>query len=191
MFRTISELFLPFRPFKRQQASDKLRFLHKSYMRANQNGGLLLREKQARQLSTCLSKPLTVTMTAVTMTMEPWNHGTIEPLNEKSQIAQEYGLLPAGARQQWPPQLTFPFVQSMTKTGKHGTVHGNFPLVSTSITVSTCELVACLGADPWGPRVPVEVTAPMVTGKIPFCNGKKNTSLICLCKVTVSSSLIR
>ena len=34
------------------------------------------------------------------MTIEPWNHGTIEPLNEKSQIAQEYGLLTAIARQQ-------------------------------------------------------------------------------------------
>ena len=28
------------------------------------------------------------------------NHGTIEPLNEKSQIAQEYGLLLADVRQQ-------------------------------------------------------------------------------------------
>ena len=28
------------------------------------------------------------------------NHGTMEPLNYKSQIAQEYGLLPADARQQ-------------------------------------------------------------------------------------------
>ena len=32
--------------------------------------------------------------------MEPLNHWTIEPLNEKSQIAQEYGLLPADVRQQ-------------------------------------------------------------------------------------------
>ena len=32
--------------------------------------------------------------------MEPLNHRTIEPLNQKSQIAQEYGLLPADARQQ-------------------------------------------------------------------------------------------
>ena len=44
---------------KRQQTSDKLRFLHRSYKRAKQNGWLLLREKQARQLSTFLSKPLT------------------------------------------------------------------------------------------------------------------------------------
>ena len=56
MFRTIRlELFLPFSRLKRQQASDKLRFLQRSYMRAKQNGGLLLSEKQARQLS----KPLT------------------------------------------------------------------------------------------------------------------------------------
>ena len=38
---------------KIQQASDKLPFLHRSYMRAKQNSGLLLREKQARQLSIC------------------------------------------------------------------------------------------------------------------------------------------
>ena len=77
MFRTILlELFLPFRPFK--QTSDKLRFLHRSYMRAKQNGGLLLREKQARQLSTCLSKPLTAQRCGHRW---PWNHGNIEPLN--------------------------------------------------------------------------------------------------------------
>ena len=34
------------------------------------------------------------------MTIEPLNHGTMEPLNQKSQIAQEYGLLPADARKQ-------------------------------------------------------------------------------------------
>ena len=32
--------------------------------------------------------------------MEPWDHGTIEPSNQKSQMDQEYGLLPADARQQ-------------------------------------------------------------------------------------------
>ena len=32
--------------------------------------------------------------------MEPLNHQTMEPSNQKSQIAQEYGLLPADARQQ-------------------------------------------------------------------------------------------
>ena len=31
---------------------------------------------------------------------EPWNHGTIEPLNQKSQMDQEYSLLAADARQQ-------------------------------------------------------------------------------------------
>ena len=61
---------------KRQQTSDKLRFLHRSYMRAKQNGGLLLREKQARQLSTCLSKPLTAKRCSHRLTIEPWNHGT-------------------------------------------------------------------------------------------------------------------
>ena len=34
------------------------------------------------------------------MTIEPWNNGTIEPPNQKSQMDQEYGLLPADARQQ-------------------------------------------------------------------------------------------
>ena len=61
---------------KRQQTSDKLRFLHRSYMRAKQNGGLLLREKQARQLSTCWSKLLTAKRYSHRLTIEPWNHGT-------------------------------------------------------------------------------------------------------------------
>ena len=34
------------------------------------------------------------------MTIEPWNHGAMEPSNQKSQMDQEYGLLPADARQQ-------------------------------------------------------------------------------------------
>ena len=81
--------------------NDKLRFLHRSYMRAKQNGGLLLREKQARQLSTCLSKPLTAQRCSHRLI----EHRTMEPLNEKSQIAQEYGLLPADARQQLPRDI--------------------------------------------------------------------------------------
>ena len=44
-------------------------------MRAKQNGGLLLREKQARQLSTCLSKPLTAQRCSHKWTIEPWNYG--------------------------------------------------------------------------------------------------------------------
>ena len=44
---------------KRQQTFDGLRFLHRSYMRTKQNGGLLLREKQARQLSTRLNRNCT------------------------------------------------------------------------------------------------------------------------------------
>ena len=55
---------------KRQQASDKLRFLHRSYMKVKQNGGLLLREKQARELSTCLTDHGIIQ-----------NHGTIERKN--------------------------------------------------------------------------------------------------------------
>ena len=34
------------------------------------------------------------------MTIEPWSHGTIQPSNHNSQMDQEYGLLPADARQQ-------------------------------------------------------------------------------------------
>ena len=34
------------------------------------------------------------------MTIEPWNHGTMEPSNQKSHMDQEYGLLLADARQQ-------------------------------------------------------------------------------------------
>ena len=60
-------------------------------MRAKQNGRLLLREKQACQLSTCLNKPLIA---------QCCSHRLIEPLNKKSQIAQEYGLWPADAQQQ-------------------------------------------------------------------------------------------
>ena len=44
-------------------------------MRAKQNGGLLLREKQARQLSTCLSKPLTAQRCSHRL-IEPSNHWT-------------------------------------------------------------------------------------------------------------------
>ena len=79
MFRTILlELFLPFRP-KRQQTFDELRFPHRSYVRVKQNGGLFVREKQARQLSSCLSKPLTA---------QRCSHRLTEPskLNEKTQM---------------------------------------------------------------------------------------------------------
>ena len=58
-----------------QQTSDGLLFLHRSYMRANQNGGLLLRENQARQLSTRLNKPLTAQRRSHRL-IEPSNHWT-------------------------------------------------------------------------------------------------------------------
>ena len=32
--------------------------------------------------------------------IEPWNHGTMEPSNQKSQIVLEYGLLPADRESQ-------------------------------------------------------------------------------------------
>ena len=60
---------------KRQQTSDGLRFLHRSYMRTKQNGGLLLREKQARRLSTRLNKPLTAQRRSHKL-LEPSNHWT-------------------------------------------------------------------------------------------------------------------
>ena len=65
-------------------------------MGAKQNCAFLLREKQVQQLSTCVSKPLTAQRCSHRLI----EHRTMEPLNEKSQIAQEYGLLPADARQQ-------------------------------------------------------------------------------------------
>ena len=98
--------------------------------------GLLLREKQARQLSTCLSKPLTAQRCSHRWpwnhgTMEPLNHWTIEPLNEKSQIAQEYGLLPADARQQWNVSMSkLPFVN-------HNIPH---PLVCSCWSMGACIL---------------------------------------------------
>ena len=58
---------------KRQQTPDGLRFLHRSYMRTEQNGGLLQREIQARQLSTRLNKPLTSQHRSHRL-IEPWNH---------------------------------------------------------------------------------------------------------------------
>ena len=63
MFHTILlELFLLFRPFKKtaniRRTTISAQIIFK-YMRTKQNGGLLLREKQARQLRTCLNKPLT------------------------------------------------------------------------------------------------------------------------------------
>ena len=87
MFRTILlELFSLFRPFKK---TVNIRWTTISaHTRTKQNGGLLLRNKAARQLSTCFNRWLH--SAAVT----DW---TIEPLNQKSQIAQEYGLLPTDA----------------------------------------------------------------------------------------------
>ena len=80
---------------KREKTSHGQRFLHRSYMRTKQNSGLLPREKQARQLSTCLNKPLTAQRCSSQI---DW---TIEPLNQNSQTAhQEYGLLPANVWQQ-------------------------------------------------------------------------------------------
>ena len=70
-------------------------FLHRSYMRAKQNGGLLLREKQARQLSTCLSKPLTAQRCSHRL-IEPSNHGTIErKISNRSRIWSVAGWCPA------------------------------------------------------------------------------------------------
>ena len=49
MFRTtLLELFLPIRPFYKKTAN-----IYIYYISAKQNGSLLRREKQARQLGTC------------------------------------------------------------------------------------------------------------------------------------------
>ena len=79
---------------KRQQASDKLRFLHRSYLRAKQNGGFAPKRK------TGAAAKQTAAVTDDQRTIEPSNHRTIEPSNQKSQMDQEYGLLLADARRQ-------------------------------------------------------------------------------------------
>ena len=50
----------------------------------------------AKQTADCTALQSQMTIEA----MEPSNHRTIEPSNQKSQMDQEYGLLPADARQQ-------------------------------------------------------------------------------------------
>ena len=64
---------------KRQQTSDKLRFLHRSYMRAKQNGGL---------------------------TIEPWNHGTKNLKSLKNMVCCR--LMP-GSKYRLDPGLDFRF----------------------------------------------------------------------------------
>ena len=71
-------------------------------MITKQNGGLLVREKQAGQTVGGAAKH-SLKQTADSTVPQSQIVWTIEPLNQKSQksqIAQEYGLLPADARQQ-------------------------------------------------------------------------------------------
>ena len=83
MFRTIRlQLFLPLRPFKKTVNIRRIRFLH-----------ALRRQRGAAAKH--LLKPLTAQRCSHRL-----NNRTMEPWNQKSQIAQEYGLLPADARQQ-------------------------------------------------------------------------------------------
>ena len=96
---------------KRQQTSDKLRFLHRSYMRAKQNGGLLLRDKQAWQLSTCLRKPLTAKRCIHRLTIEPWNHGTKNLKSLKNMVCCR--LMP-GSNYRLDPGLDFRFWKKIT-----------------------------------------------------------------------------
>ena len=64
-------------------------------MRAKQNVRFFLREKQARQLSTCLSKPLTAQRCSHRL-IEPSNHGTIErKISNPSRILSVAGGCPA------------------------------------------------------------------------------------------------
>ena len=68
----------------------------RSYMRAKQNCGLLLREKQGRQLSTCVSKPLTAQRCGHRLHDWTSNHGTIErKISNRSRIWSAAGWCPA------------------------------------------------------------------------------------------------
>ena len=90
MFRTIlPELFLPFRPFKKtaniRWATISAKVLHK-----RQTKWWVAPKRKTGEAAKHLYKQ-TADCTALQSQID-W---TIEPLNEKSQIAQEYGLLPA------------------------------------------------------------------------------------------------
>ena len=78
MFRTVLlELFLKFRPFKKtaniRQTTISAQILHES----NTKWRVAPKRKKARQLSTCLGKPLTAQRCSHRL-IEPSNHGTIE-----------------------------------------------------------------------------------------------------------------
>ena len=96
---------------KRQQTSDKLRFLHRSYMRGKQNDGLLIRDKQAWQLSTCLRKPLTAKRCIHRLTIEPWNHGTKNLKSLKNMVCCR---LMHGSKYRLDPGLDFRFWKKIT-----------------------------------------------------------------------------
>ena len=89
MSRTIVlELFLPFRLFKKT-ANIRCTTTSAQILNSHENKTkwrVALKRKTGAAVKHLL--------------IEPWNHRTIEPSNQKSQIAQEYGLLPADARQQ-------------------------------------------------------------------------------------------
>ena len=89
MSRTIVlELFLPFRLFKKT-ANIRCTTTSAQILNSHENKtkwGIALKRKTGAAAKHLL--------------IEPWNHWTIQPSNQKSQIAQEYGLLPADARQQ-------------------------------------------------------------------------------------------
>ena len=89
MSRTIVlELFLPFRLFKKTAT-----------IRCTTTSAQILNSHENKTKWRVALKRKTGAA-AKHLLIEPWNHGTIEPSNQKSQIAQEYGLLPANARQQ-------------------------------------------------------------------------------------------
>ena len=90
MSRTIVlELFLPFRLFKKTAT-----------IRRTTTSAQILNSHENKTKWRVALKRKTGAAAAKHLLIEPWNHGTIEPSNQKSQIAQEYGLLPANARLQ-------------------------------------------------------------------------------------------
>ena len=85
---------------KRQQTSEGLRFLHRSYINIGKYVGTKKKWRVAHERKTGATAKHLLKQTADCTALQSQIYWTIEPLSQKSQIAQKYGLLPADARQQ-------------------------------------------------------------------------------------------
>ena len=92
----VFELFLPFRLFKKRA---NIRCTTTSAQILNSHENKTKWRVALKRKTGAAAKHLLIGHLA-DWTMELLNHRTMEPSNQKSQIAQEYGLLPADARQQ-------------------------------------------------------------------------------------------